>query len=127
MAISSLIELLGGQPLRHPRHVHRKVADRFQLRDHVERAHDLPQIGSHRLLGGQQPQAGVVDLVVHAVDGVLVAQCQFRTLHVVLRQRAHRAAYPTLHLLPHGGERLAQLVEGLAELGAQWRRHVAPP
>jgi hypothetical protein len=64
---------VGNAHARHLRDVHREVTHALEVGDHPERGDQLPEVGRHRLLRGEQEQRTLLDrlglLVDHGVAG----------------------------------------------------------
>ena len=83
------------------------VAGALEVGGDLQRRGDQAQVARRRLVQGQQAQAQVVDLHVHAIDGLVALDDQPRELVVALDQRAHGVGDLLLdqaaHLQDHGG------------------------
>jgi hypothetical protein len=66
--------------------VHGQVAHPLQVGDHPERGHQHPQVARHRLLGGQQLERPLLELVAEGVDLAVVGDDPFGRLSVGVQQ-----------------------------------------
>ena len=95
--------------------VHRQVADALEIGVDLDRGHDGPQVGRHRLVQRQQLQHAVVDLDVELVDRLVAGQHRFDEAEVALGQAldgmAHALLGQAAHLEQPGPEDLEFLLQ----------------
>ena len=83
-------------PLRRLGDVDREVADAFEIGVDLDRREDRPQVGGHRLVQREQPEAAVVDLDVQLVDRLVADQHGLDLVEIALGQTVHRSAHALL-------------------------------
>jgi hypothetical protein len=96
--------------------VHRQVAHSLEVGVDLDRRHDLPQVGGHRLVQRQQAEAAVVDLDVQLVDRLVAAQHQVDERRVARDEPLDRRAHPLLRQAAHLQEAALQRLELFPEV-----------
>ena len=80
------------QPLRRLGDVDRVVAHPLEIVGDLERGGEHPEVAGHRLLEGEEVDALLLDLDLHAVDDPVALDHPARLLAVALQQRLDRQA-----------------------------------
>ena len=96
--------------------VDRQIADALEIGVDLDRGHDGPQIGGHRLVERQQLEAAIVQLDVEIVDRLVAGQHGLQRLGVALDDRHDGDAHPFLGQAAHCQQPLLQRLELLLEM-----------
>ena len=105
------------EPLRALGDVDRVVADPLEIVGDLERGGEHPEVPRHRLLQGEEVDALLLDLDLHAVDHPVAHDDPVGLVGIPLEQRLHREAEGGLRLARHGEQpdlHVAQLVVKVA-------------